>query len=82
MTTIFATTVARPSTRRVATAAGGGTGPCPAAGARTPAGRALAYIGKDLSREWRNIEIKAERKWGELLARPTSRGAAPIWSNL
>lgn len=29
----------------------------------------VMHLGKELSREWRNIEIKAERKWGELLGK-------------
>ncbi len=27
----------------------------------------VMHLGKELAREWRGIEIKAERKWGELL---------------
>ena len=35
----------------------------------------VMHLGKALSREWRSIEIKAERKWGELLgeAEPKNR---------
>lgn len=40
----------------------------------------VMHLGKALSRDWRTIEIKAERKWGELLgkAEPKNRHSADI----
>lgn len=36
----------------------------------------VMHLGKALSREWRGIEIKAERKWGELLGEADRRSNA------
>ena len=38
----------------------------------------VMHLGKELSREWRGIEIKAERKWGELLGEAENKGQATV----
>lgn len=42
--------------------------------ARKRLGRRVMHLGKALAREWRSIEIKAERKWGQLLGEANHGG--------